>query len=121
MATGLRFTRRQLLGTMAATGLTAAFYPRIAVSQDGKILRARSYGDIQVLDPAYRKAAPEDDIMRCIFAGLAPHECWRRMEWELDAARKLEQIDGERIHAHARAHLDGMAPVYYSRRREIVL
>ena len=64
MATGLRFTRRQLLGTMAATGLTAAFYPKIAVSQDGKILRVRSYSDIQNLDPAYRKAAPEDDIMR---------------------------------------------------------
>ena len=97
MATGLRFTRRQLLGTMAATGLTAAFYPRIAVSQDGKILRVRSYSDIQNLDPAYRKAAPEDDIMRNIFVGLAGMKAGDEWKWELDGASKLEQVDDTHI------------------------
>src|SRR3712207_5996500 len=71
MSKSLRFTRRQVLGTMAAAGLTTALYPKMALSQDGKILRVRSYSDIQNLDPAYRKAAPEDDIMRNIFIGLA--------------------------------------------------
>ena len=97
MPNGLRFTRRQVLASMAATGLTVALYPRIAVSQDGKILRVRSYSDIQNLDPAYRKAAPEDDIMRNIFVGLAGMKAGDVWAWELDGASRLEQVDDTHI------------------------
>ena len=93
----LRFTRRHVLGTMAAAGLTVGLYPKIAVSQDGKILRLRSYSDIQNLDPAYRKAAPEDDIMRNIFVGLAGMKAGDEWAWELDGASKLEQVDDTHI------------------------
>src|SRR5918992_4853208 len=97
MANGLRFTRRQVLASMAATGLTVALYPRIAVSQDGKILRVRSYSDIQNLDPAFRKGAPEDDIMRNIFVGLAGMKAGDEWAWELDGASRLEQVDDTHI------------------------
>jgi peptide/nickel transport system substrate-binding protein len=97
MANGLRFTRRHVLGSMSAVGLTTALYPKIALSQDGKVLRVRSYSDIQNLDPAYRKAAPEDDIMRNIFVGLAGMKAGDTWEWELDAASRLEQVDDTHI------------------------
>src|SRR3712207_5096422 len=97
MAKQIRLTRRQVLATMAATGLTAAVYPRIALSQDGKVLRVRSYSDIQNLDPAYRKAAPEDDIMRNIFIGLAGMKAGDEWGWELDGASRLEQVDDTHI------------------------
>ena len=70
---------------------------KIAVSQDGKILRLRSYSDIQNLDPAYRKAAPEDDIMRNIFVGLAGMKAGDEWAWELDGASKLEQVDDTHV------------------------
>jgi peptide/nickel transport system substrate-binding protein len=97
MANGLRLTRRQVLESMAATGLTVGLYPKIAWSQEGKILRVRSYSDIQNLDPAYRKAAPEDDIMRCIFVGLAGMKAGDEWAWELDSASRLEQVDDTHI------------------------
>ena len=97
MANGLRFTRRQVLESMAATGLTVGLYPKIAWSQEGKVLRVRSYSDIQNLDPAYRKAAPEDDIMRCIFVGLAGMKAGDEWAWELDSASRLEQVDDTHI------------------------
>jgi peptide/nickel transport system substrate-binding protein len=82
---------------MAAAGLTVGIYPKIALSQDSKILRVRSYSDIQNLDPAYRKAAPEDDIMRNIFVGLAGMKAGSEWEWELDGASRLEQVDDTHI------------------------
>ncbi len=97
MTSKLRLTRRQVLGTMAAAGLTAGYYPQIALSQNSKILRVRSYADIQNLDPAYRKAAPEDDVMRSIFVGLASMKAGDKWGWELDGAKRLEQVDDKHI------------------------
>jgi hypothetical protein len=34
---------------------------------EGKILRVRSYGDLQVLDPLNRESNPEDRITDCTF------------------------------------------------------
>ena len=93
----LEMTRRGLLASMAAAGLSTAFYPRAGLSQDGKTLKVRSYSDIQNLDPAFRKASTEDDVMRCIFPGLAsmsPGDSWK---WQLDGASKLEQVDPTHI------------------------
>lgn len=97
MSFKLHFNRRQVLAGMSAAGLTAAFYPRAAISQDGKILRVRAYSDIQVLDPAYRKAAPEDDIMRNIFCGLVGNKTGSEWGWELDGAASINQIDEKHI------------------------
>ncbi len=92
----LQMTRRSVLASMAAVGLSAGLYPRAAISQDGKVLRVRAYADIQNLDPAFRKASVEDDVMRNIFPGLAtmtPGDAW---QWQPDAA-KIEQVDPTHI------------------------
>lgn len=94
---GFGLNRRQILAAMAAAGLSPAFYQKAALSADGKTLRVRSYADIQNLDPAYRKGAPEDDVMRNIFVGLAdmtPGDTW---QWRKDAASRLEQVDPTHI------------------------
>lgn len=94
---GINLSRRQMLAALAAAGLSPAFYHSAAVAQQGKVLRVRSYADIQNLDPAFRKGAPEDDVMRNIFVGLAdmtPGDTWK---WRLDAATKLEQTDPTHI------------------------
>ena len=94
---GVNLSRRQILAAMAAAGFSPAFYQKAALSADGKALRVRSYADIQNLDPAFRKGAPEDDVMRNIFIGLAdmtPGDVWK---WRLDAASRLEQTDPTHI------------------------
>jgi len=94
----LKLSRRQVLSGGAALAATAAFYPRISVSQDGKVLRVRSYADIQVLDPAYRKAAPEDDIMRCVLVGLVGNKAGDIWGWEpLDFQVRLSRDDNLRV------------------------
>ena len=106
-------SRRRVLQGMAA-GLTAGLTPRVALSQDGKILRVRSYSDIQNLDPAYRKAAPEDDIMRSIFVGLVGMKAGDEWAWELDGASSIEQVDPTHIAFTLRDGLkwsDGSGPV----------
>ena len=85
--------RRGFLAGTAATTL-AAGVPRALRAQSPKVLRIRSYGDLQVLDPAHRLAAPEDDIFRCLLPGLITYkpgtDAWA---WELDAAEAIEQVD----------------------------
>ncbi|MGE0210284.1 MAG: ABC transporter substrate-binding protein [Parvibaculaceae bacterium] len=89
--------RRQVMAGMAAAGFAGGFYPRAAISADGKVLRVRSYSDIQNLDPAFRKAAPEDDIMRNIFCGLVQNKTGTEWGWELDAASAIKQVDDKHI------------------------
>ena len=84
----LKLSRRQVLAGGAALAATAALYPRISVSQDGKVLRVRSYSDIQVLDPAYRKSAPEDDIMRSVLVGLVANKAGDTWGWEPDGSNR---------------------------------
>ena len=67
------------------------------MSQDGKILRVRAYSDIQVLDPSFRKSAPEDDIMRNIFVGLVTNKPGTEWGWELDGAASINQVDDQHI------------------------
>lgn len=92
-----RLNRRQVLAGLTAAGFSAGFYPRAAISADGKILRVRSYSDIQNLDPAFRKAAPEDDIMRNIFCGLVQNKSGTEWGWELDGAASINQVDDKHI------------------------
>lgn len=86
-----RLTRRQLLAGSAALGTAAALKPRFSLAQDGNVLRVRSYSDIQVMDPAYRLAQPEGDIMECIYTRLVSYKPGSEWGWELDGAESIEQ------------------------------
>lgn len=94
---GLSLSRRQMLAALAAAGLSPGFYHSAALAQQGKVLRVRSYADIQNLDPAFRKGAPEDDVMRNIFVGLADMTPGDEWKWRLDGAAKLGQTDATHI------------------------
>jgi peptide/nickel transport system substrate-binding protein len=93
----LKVTRREMLAAMAAAGLSTGFYPKAALSEDRKVLRVRAYADIQSLDPAYRKAAPDDDVMRNIFPGLATMTPGDEWKWQPDTVSRLEQVDPTHI------------------------
>ncbi len=86
-------SRRALLSTAGAAGAAAALAPRMAVSQDGRILRVRSYSDLQIMDPAYRLSAPEGDIMRAIYASLAVNAPGDEWAWKSLGTTVLEQLD----------------------------
>ncbi|MBF9029752.1 twin-arginine translocation signal domain-containing protein [Rhodobacterales bacterium HKCCE3408] len=86
-------SRRGVLKGAGALGLAGAAWPKMALSQDGTVLTVRSYSDLQVLDPAFRLAAPEGDIIREIFPGLVTNAQGDDWTWELYAAEEMEQID----------------------------
>ena len=86
-------SRRTLLATAATAGAATMLSPRLAWSQDGKILKVRSYSDLQILDPAYRLSAPEGDIMRAIYAGLVSNEPGDSWDWKSVAVESIEQLD----------------------------
>jgi peptide/nickel transport system substrate-binding protein len=89
--------RRQALQAFAALGFAAIVEPCVSLAADKKLLRVRSYSDLQILDPVDRLSAPEDDISSCCLNNLIrrkPGEAW---EWELDAAAAIEQIDDTHI------------------------
>ena len=67
--------------------------PKMALSQDGKVLTVRSYSDLQVLDPAFRLSLPEEDIIRAIFAPLVNPKSGEEWGWEALAVDSIEQLD----------------------------
>jgi hypothetical protein len=123
MLKGLPLTRRQLLASMAATGLTVGLYPKMALSADGKILRVRAYLDIQNIDPAFRTGSPEDDVMKCILPGLVSVKAGDEWGWQLDCAEDDQpgRSDARRVHAERRPHVERRFRPCHRRRREIFL
>jgi peptide/nickel transport system substrate-binding protein len=89
--------RREMLAASALFGAAALGAPRFAVSQDGRVLRVRSYSDIQNLDPCFRPAAPDDDVMRNIFVGLVTTKSGDEWGWELDGAASVTQVSDTQI------------------------
>lgn len=90
---GAGVTRRGVLVGAGAASLAGLLYPRRAFAANGGILRVRSYGDLQILDPAFTLAAPEGDIMGCIYSRLvaaAPGDEWA---WMPSAVESIEQLD----------------------------
>ncbi|MEO1473298.1 MAG: ABC transporter substrate-binding protein [Pseudomonadota bacterium] len=86
-------SRRSFLASVGAFGAATMAAPKMALSDDGKILTIRSYSDLQVLDPAFRLSLPEEDIMRAIFAPLVnptPGDDWA---WKPLAVSNIEQLD----------------------------
>lgn len=87
-------SRRSLLASAGAFGAASLAYPRMAISQDGKILTVRSYSDLQLLDPAFRLSLPEEDIIRAIYPPLIEPVAGDVWEWKMVAAASIEQLDG---------------------------
>ena len=81
-----RVSRRAFLAGTAAAGLTAAApRGRPVEAADPKVLRVRSYENLEALDPAFQLSAPEGDIIDAILLGLVtvkPGDTWG---WERDA------------------------------------
>jgi ABC-type transport system substrate-binding protein len=92
------FNRRDFLkvgGTLAA-GL--AFRPGISFAAEGDILRIRTNGDLQVLDPAFMIGNIEEMIMRCIYVSLNRLGDIRQgAPWAPYGAETLEQVDAKTI------------------------
>ncbi len=85
--------RRQLFVGAGALSLSALVFPRGAAAAAGGILRVRSYGDLQILDPAFMLAAPELDIMNCIYTKLVAPKAGDVWGWEPSAVESIEQLD----------------------------
>lgn len=85
-------SRRWFLHGAATAGAAAALAPRFARAE-GKVLKVRSYSDLQVLDPAFRLAAVEDDIFQACLVGLVQRKTGDAWDWELQAAESIEQVD----------------------------
>ena len=83
------FSRRRVLAGTGAIATALALGPRWSWGAEGKILRVRSYGDLQVLDPLNRKSAPEDHITSCTFLSLIKWKPGDKWQWELDAAEAI--------------------------------
>jgi peptide/nickel transport system substrate-binding protein len=93
---GFALDRRGVLkGTAAAGGaaLTTSALLRAARASGGSIT-VRSSADIQILDPAFRLASAEDDIMYCCMNRLVRFKA-NDPSWSLenDMAEEIEQID----------------------------
>jgi peptide/nickel transport system substrate-binding protein len=91
-----------LKGTAMATGaglLANLPITRAVFAQSGKggMLKVRSYGDIDTLDPGFYENAPNVDVMNCIYSKLVHYKPGREWGWELQAAESIEQVDETRI------------------------
>ncbi|MEM0948051.1 MAG: ABC transporter substrate-binding protein [Pseudomonadota bacterium] len=86
-------SRRSLMASAGAFGAASLAFPNMAVSQDGKVLTVRSYADLQVLDPAFRKSAPDQDIITSIFAPMLATISGDVWESQMVAVESLEQLD----------------------------
>ncbi|MEH6578533.1 MAG: ABC transporter substrate-binding protein [Amphritea sp.] len=91
--------RRKLLLSAALLGTLGAIsvQPTWAADDDKKVLHTRSYTDIQTLDPAFYSAAVEEDVMGAIYNKLIYYKPGNTWEWELQAAKSIEQVDPTHI------------------------
>jgi len=82
-------------GTLLANmPITRAVY---AQGSKGGVLRVRSYGDLDTLDPGFYENAFNVDVMNCIYSKLVHYKPGREWGWELQAAESIEQVDDTRI------------------------
>ncbi len=86
-------SRRSFLAAAGAFGAATVAVPRMALSQDGKILTVRSYSDLQILDPAFRLSLPEGDIISAIFAPMVTPQPGDTWGWKAVAVDSIEQLD----------------------------
>jgi len=93
-----RLGRRGFMLSALVFGAAATAFPGRVLSQDGRVLRARLYNDVNRLDPAIYENAYNVEVMNLIYpklVGYKPNaEGW---EWQLEAAEAIEQLDDTRI------------------------
>lgn len=91
--------RRKLILSSALVGLVSvANVPLVeAADSDLKVLHTRSYTDIQSLDPAFYTVTAEENVMGAIYNKLIYYKAGKDWEWELQAAKSIEQIDDTHI------------------------
>src|SRR5262245_27428151 len=89
-------SRRWFLKGAAGVAAAVALRPH-RVAAEGKVLRVRSYSDIQILDPAFRLSQNEDDIFQPCLVSLVTRKTGDVWDWELQAAEKIEQVDDTHI------------------------
>ncbi|QKC98879.1 ABC transporter substrate-binding protein [Mesorhizobium sp. NZP2298] len=93
--------RRAFLKTSAALGggIVAAGMPlsQAVWAAEGKVLKARSIGDISKFDSGFYNSVAEVEVMNCIYSKLTRYKPGSEWAWELDAAEKIEQVDPTHI------------------------
>lgn len=98
---GFHLNRRQFLQSSAAAtaGIMAYGMPlsQVIWAAQGKVLRARSYADINKLDPGFYQNAYNVDVMNCIYSKLLNYKPGTDWATELQAAESVEQIDATHI------------------------
>lgn len=92
-------SRRTFLRGVAGAGVFAATMPisRLVWAAEGKVLRARSYADLDHLDPAFYQNAYNVDVMNCLYSKLVHYKPGRKWGWALQAAKSIKQVDGTHI------------------------
>lgn len=83
------------LGAGAGAGIVAGGLPLgdAVWAATGKVLKARSYADINKLDPGFYQNAYNVDVMNCIYSKLTHYKAGSKWDWELQAAEEVEQVD----------------------------
>lgn len=91
--------RRSVLQGGVAAVVGGALMPlsRAVWAAEGKVLRARSYADIDKLDPGFYQNAYNVDVMNCIYSKLIRYKAGSDWGWELQAAESIEQVDETHI------------------------
>ena len=87
----------KLSAATAAAGIWPMVWPGVSWSAEGGILKVRDYSDIKSLDPAFFLSVPEENINACIYNKLIAFKPGRKWEWELQAAKSIEQTDPTHI------------------------
>ncbi|MDW6023684.1 ABC transporter substrate-binding protein [Mesorhizobium sp. BAC0120] len=94
-------SRRSFLKAGAALGggIVAAGMPlsQAIWAAEGKVLKARSYSDIDKLDPGFYQNAYNVDVMNCIYSKLTRYKPGSEWGWELEAAETIERVDPTHI------------------------
>ncbi|MGX9181914.1 ABC transporter substrate-binding protein [Mesorhizobium sp. BHbdii] len=97
-------SRRSFLKTSAALGggVVAAAMPlsQAIWAAEGKVLKARSGGDIATLDPGFYVNSGDVDVMNCIYSKLTHYKPGSEWGWELEVAERIEQVDPTHIRFH---------------------
>src|SRR5699024_3041000 len=90
-----RMNRRRFLQLSAGAGIVAGGLPLgdAVWAATGKVLKARSYADINKLDPGFYQNAYNVDVMNCIYSKLTHYRAGSEWGWGLQAAEKVEQVD----------------------------
>ncbi|MDW5378167.1 ABC transporter substrate-binding protein [Halomonas sp. HP20-15] len=98
---GLSLDRRRFLQSSIATAAGVMAYgsslSQLIWAAEGKVLRVRSYADINKLDPGFYQNAYNVDVMNCIYSKLLNYKPGTDWATELQAAESVEQLDPTHI------------------------